>query len=126
MRKVKKIFLVDDDETCNFLHNILLNQMKVFEKIDISKNGKEALRKVKSFNDFDWPEIILLDINMPVMDGFEFLEEFTKINSSSRGNTKVIILTSSDSKRDLEKARNYKIDGYINKPLTREKLENYL
>lgn len=123
MRKLKKIFLIDDDETSNFLNNILLNQMNIVEKIEISKNGKEALKKVKSSQDLDWPEVILLDINMPVMDGFEFLEEFSKINKSS-GKTKVIILTSSDSKRDLEKAKNYKIAGYLNKPLTKEKLEN--
>ncbi|CAN5223028.1 response regulator [soil metagenome] len=126
MRKIKKVFLVDDDETSNFLNRILLNQLEIFENIEISKNGKEALKKVMSTKHFDWPELILLDINMPVMDGFEFLEEFYKIKPKTKGTTKVIILTSSNSKRDLEKAKNFKIDGYINKPLTIEKLENYL
>ncbi len=126
MRKLKKIFLVDDDETSNFLNNILLNQLNIVEKIEILKNGKEALKKVNSATDLDLPEMILLDINMPVMDGFEFLEEFSKNKSKYPGKTKIIILTSSDSKKDLEKAKNYQIAGYINKPLTKEKLEQIL
>jgi CheY-like chemotaxis protein len=123
MGKLKKIILVDDDETSNFLNNLLIRQLNIFEKVEIVKNGKEALHIVNSYQEIDLPEVILLDINMPVMDGFEFLEEFYKLKKLNSTKTKVIILTSSDSNKDLERAKSFNIAGYINKPLTKEKLE---
>jgi CheY-like chemotaxis protein len=123
MGKLKKIILVDDDETSNFLNNLLIRQLNIFEKVEILKNGKEALHIVNSYQEIDLPEVILLDINMPVMDGFEFLEEFYKLKKLNSTKTKVIILTSSDSNKDLERAKSFNIAGYINKPLTKEKLE---
>mgnify|MGYP002372271797 FL=1 len=66
------------------------------------------------------PEVILLDINMPIMDGFEFMKEFNA--STVSPNSKVIILTSSSNPRDVEMAKELGITGYINKPLTDDKI----
>jgi len=126
MKKLKKVFLVDDDETSNFLNTLLIRAMEITDKVEISKNGKEALSKFIKLNDKDWPELVLLDINMPVMDGFEFLEEFEKLNAEEQENTKIIMLTSSSSPKDLDKAKKFNIAGYINKPLTEEKLQNII
>lgn len=129
MKKLKKVFLVDDDETSNFLNTLLIRNMEITEKVEVAKNGKEALTKflaLQQFKDKDWPELVLLDINMPVMDGFEFLEEFEKLYDHDHENIKIVMLTSSDSPKDIDKAKKYNIAGYINKPLTEEKLQNVI
>ncbi|MDQ3395357.1 MAG: response regulator [Bacteroidota bacterium] len=129
MRKLKKVFLVDDDETSNFLNSLLIRSMKITDKVEIAKNGKEALTKFVAFkthNGNEFPELVLLDINMPVMDGFEFLEEFEKLYSVNHEEIKIVMLTSSNSPKDIDKAKRFNIAGYINKPLTEEKLQKLI
>lgn len=129
MRKLKKVFLVDDDETSNFLNSLLLRSMEITEKIEIAKNGQEALTKfvaLKRHNENELPELVLLDINMPVMDGFEFLEEFERLYSVDQENIKIVMLTSSSSSIDINKAKQFNIAGFINKPLTEEKLQKII
>jgi len=129
MRKLKKVFLVDDDETSNFLNSLLLKSMEITDKVEIAKNGEEALTKfiaLKELNEKEWPELVLLDINMPVMDGFEFLEEFYKLYADDQEYTKIVMLTSSNSPKDIAKAQKFNIAGFINKPLTEEKLQNVI
>lgn len=129
MKKLRKVFLVDDDETSNFLNRILIQEMQEVDQIYVAKNGKEALNKVHDFialEEAEWPQLILLDINMPVMDGFEFLEEFSKYDALKRNKILIVLLTSSDSQKDIDKAKNYNIAGYLNKPLTEEKLQKVI
>lgn len=70
--------------------------------------------------------LALLDIRMPVMNGFEFLEEVNSVGGPLKDSLSVIMLTSSDNPLDLEKARSYKAKGYINKPLNEESLRPFL
>ena len=111
-----KVLLVDDDEASNFLSETILSDMHIAKEISIAEDGLKASRLVKDEN---CPDIIFLDIRMPRMDGFDFLEYLSK-----RGNckqTKVIMLTSSPRKEDKEKALGYaNVLDYFEKPLTEQ------
>lgn len=69
--------LVDDDDSTNYLHKIIIEEMRITEQISIARNGQEALDKISDhIKDDQCLDLIFLDINMPVMDGFEFLQEY--------------------------------------------------
>ncbi|MBX9853506.1 MAG: response regulator [Cytophagaceae bacterium] len=123
------VLLVDDDGVTNFINHRLIKKLNLTDCIQSAINGNEALRYIKDFiskNDQNCPELILLDINMPVLDGFEFLDEFQKLNINNRDRVKIIMLTTSTHQKDVLKiAKDTKI-GYINKPLTEEKLKECL
>lgn len=127
MTKLRSILLVDDDPIANFLNELLIEEMEITKKLTIAKDGKEALEKIadctflKSF-----PDLILLDINMPGMSGFEFLEEFNKMNPEEKKLIKIVMLTSSMATQDLEKAKEFKVNGYIPKPLKHESIERII
>ncbi len=131
MKKLNKVLLVDDDYISNFLNKLLIRDMNLADKTYFATNGEEALEFIKencTTNDgeelaSDCLDLILLDINMPVMNGFEFLEEFYKIENRNN-NIYIIMLTSSSDFKDMQKAKNYNVAGFINKPLTEEKINN--
>lgn len=125
--KVNFILLIDDDPINNYLNLRLLNGLGVAEEIKVCLNGMEALEfLVQLYNKNDHsPDLILLDINMPVLDGFEFLKAFNDLNIKQKDNTKIVMLTTSSALSDIEKieALGYEI---VNKPLTEEKIINIL
>lgn len=122
MNKIKKIFLVDDDELFNIIHKEILKKMKVAEEMVICLNGKDALSKLELLTASQFPELIFLDIDMPVMNGFDFLKEFGEKYGEEASKTRIFMLTSSYLQKDMDKANEYKISGYILKPLTKEKV----
>ncbi len=119
------VLLVDDDSVSNFINELTLQEMNFSNLIHVSENGKEALHYLtQSLRGFEEsPDLIFLDINMPVMDGFQFLEEFEKLPLAKRKSIRVIMLTSSSATLDMSKAKRYNINGYIVKPLCKSKLE---
>lgn len=119
------VLLVDDDAVSNFINEMTLQEMNFSNFIHVSENGKEALHYLTQslMECEEYPELILLDINMPVMDGFQFLEEFEKLPSNIRKSIRVVMLTSSNATLDISKAKRYNINGYIVKPLCKRKLE---
>ena len=112
---LKKILLVEDDQAFNFLNRQILKMNNVNCQVDEALNGKAALDYLSTGK--ECPEVILLDLNMPVMDGFEFLEEFERKNKCSHRSS-VFILTSStrDEDRALSLSNN-NVKGYFYKPL---------
>jgi CheY-like chemotaxis protein len=121
---VKKILLVDDSQPFNFLSRITLQQAIPQCTIDEALNGKSALDYIGRSS--DCPDVILLDLNMPVMDGFEFLKEFEK-KGKCTGMTKIFILTSSQREEDRETALSNKfVRGYLSKPLSPPQIEQIL
>lgn len=132
MKKVKCILLVDDDETTNFINELMIMEMDIAEQILQAHNGKEALDVLQDQvqQQHCLPELILLDINMPVMDGFDFLEAYQEIDFPGKPSVIIVMLTTSLNPSDVERAKNTKIVDYINKPLTeltlREILEKHL
>ena len=115
---LKKILLVDDSQPFNFLTRMVLKQNGIDCQVDEALTGKSALDYVIKGD--DCPDVILLDINMPVMDGFEFLDEFGK-KLKCRDKTKVFMLTSSTREEDKEMAfKSPAVKGYFDKPLNKE------
>ncbi|WP_162055815.1 response regulator [Pontibacter pamirensis] len=125
--KIKKILLVDDDPTVAFLTQRLLKQAAAEADVQLAKNGREALDILREvYLRKQCHVLILLDINMPVMDGFEFLEEFQESANLSTAAISIVLLSSSAHHLDMAKARNYPTIGYIQKPLTLDKLLEFL
>lgn len=114
------ILLVEDDPISNFISHTKLKQ-NGFEKVDIVENGQLAV----SYLEKRIPHLIFLDINMPVMDGFEFLEYLKKSNRYSK--TKIVMLTSSIRPCDREYSKEFKnVIDFLEKPLNKFKIEYVL
>jgi CheY-like chemotaxis protein len=124
----KKVLLIDDDYINNFMNELLLQDMKVAEEVVTLTNGQDALKYVmNTATDANTcPELILLDINMPVMNGFEFLEELTRLETCAMENMSVVMLSSSYNKKDVDEARKYNVAAYFNKPLTEDKIQDLM
>lgn len=121
---MKRVLLVDDDPISNFINRLVVEEVTSCEVV-IAENGQEAIDIIQNCSSKeDYPELILLDLNMPVMDGHEFLNEFEKV--SEKPKVKIIVLTSSNAKSDVDKAQKKKIQGYVIKPLTSDKLQEVL
>ncbi len=114
------IFLVDDDPIQNMLTSKLISSVDEGIKFKVYQNGEEAMQAIKSN---ELPDIILLDINMPIMDGWEFLEAY----SSEKYQAKVFMLTSSTMNEDRSKARDFEcVKGYYTKPIKIEDIKEVL
>ncbi len=121
--KFDKVLLVDDDSINNFLSEEIISGANITEEVVLLTDGQQALNYLNSLKDEKEPRqklLILLDLNMPVMDGFEFLEEFNP--DEIEADFQIVILTSSDNQRDIEKIKAYDIKNFISKPITEEKL----
>jgi CheY-like chemotaxis protein len=126
MKKYKSVLLVDDDQVSCFINDRILKTFGVTANIYTASNGKEALNFIQenTNNQHTFPDLILLDLHMPVMNGFEFMEDFSKIERKGAA-PKVIILTSSANPVDRKKVEQYPILGYMNKPLLVEELNKF-
>ncbi|WP_266202937.1 response regulator [Pontibacter kalidii] len=134
MRKLSGILLIDDDDTTNFLNQRLLDRMEVAKHIRTFVNGKQAfdyLYNVSNNNyeeesdEYFKPELIFLDINMPVMDGFEMLDLYERLNPEFRQRIMMVVLTTSTHPQDTANSQKYNAE-YLIKPLTAEKVNNLL
>lgn len=98
--------------------------MSIATEVQVVPNGLQALEYIKGkiASSLTCPELILLDIKMPVMDGFEFLKHFSKLELKNKLQIVLILLTTSTHSKDLEKVKQYNVHGILNKPLTEEKL----
>ncbi len=125
MGGVNKILLVDDDEGFNFLNRISLRQNGVDCQVDVALNGKEALQYLSSAE--SCPDVILLDLNMPVMDGFEFLGKLEKQNNRCSVNSRVFVLSSSEREEDKQKTLGQgMVKGFFSKPLSAADIKQIL
>jgi CheY-like chemotaxis protein len=120
MSKLGSILLVDDDKITNFLNQLLLNDLGVAQQVLTAENGQEALRIIEEqCESSNCPALILLDVNMPVMNGFEFLEAYEKMAFTSKQSIIVVMLTTSLHPRDVKRLSGMPIQGFLNKPLTK-------
>lgn len=125
---VDTILVVDDDETYRFLVKRILHKSGFCQQIITAHNGSEGLQilQVMAASGGKLPELIFLDIKMPVMNGFEFLEEVFKSKDLYLSQTKIYMCSSSMLLKDKEKAYLYPIAGFLTKPLTSVVLQGIL
>ena len=131
MEKVRRVVLIDDDEVAIFLNKCILEELEVAEQIECFYNGEQAIQYLKeNYIDNtiqqDKPDLFFLDLNMPVMNGFEFLEEFKKLNDINKSRLKIVILTSSTNQQDAKQIalHNDIVLCYLKKPLQEENLRD--
>jgi CheY-like chemotaxis protein len=118
-----KYILIDDDPIINLVHKRVIQKVEDAAPIDIFISGIKALEYFKASASV--PQIVFLDINMPEMNGFEFLDELLKDKSIKKEGLSIYILTSSLNSKDREKAKRYPIlKGYLGKPLNAEAVLN--
>lgn len=125
MTTLKQLALVDDDDVFVFLTTRMLEKYNLVDLIKIFENGYDALAFIKENlgNIEALPDIILLDLSMPIMDGWQFLDEFVKINLKIGKKITIYICSSSISPNDIARAKAISaVSDFIIKPMTKEKL----
>jgi CheY-like chemotaxis protein len=123
MKQHKNIAVIDDDEIYIFLTKRIIEKTHLFKKVLVFKNGLDGLNFIKgNFNNFNTlPEIILLDLSMPIMNGWQFLDEFMKLYPNNESQIKIYICTSSISPNDIERSKKISaVSNYIIKPISKE------
>lgn len=127
MRKIELACIIEDDPIHLFLTKKHIDITGLVEKILVYKNGKDAYDKLKELfvNREKLPQIIFLDLNMPVWDGWQFLDEFTKMPVTQK--VEIYILTSSVHDEDIKRAKTYSlISNYLAKPISQEQMKTIL
>ncbi|WP_276482190.1 response regulator [Paraflavitalea pollutisoli] len=131
-KKLNCILLIDDDEPTNFLNRMLIEETGIAHEVRVTQSAREALEYLSGRSALDGvqpprPELIFLDINMPAMDGWEFLEQYDQLSPEQKSSIIVVMLTTSFNPEDENKARKISyISSYQNKPLTEDVINGIL
>lgn len=129
MSKIQTCCIIDDDPIFIYGTKRIMKEIDFCEDLLVYNNGQEALEGLTQISNLGKkvPSVIFLDLNMPIMNGWEFLDEFIQLPSNSLEQTIIYIISSSVDPRDLERVKNYKVvNNYILKPITPNDLENVL
>jgi CheY-like chemotaxis protein len=129
MNKIKNVCIVDDDELFQFVMRQHLERLEMVENIHKFNDGEQALNYIKSNiqQPEHLPELILLDVNMPYMDGWQFMREYIQLELPAGVSIKIYILSSSTHENDLQKAKEFPIlAGYLVKPIGKQLIQQIL
>lgn len=130
MSKYHSVMLIDDNEIDNLINQKMVEAARLSDYIYTHTGAKSAIEFLKNIEQLEkdivesvLPDVIFLDIDMPLMDGFQFLEEFNKLKDTTIKKCKIIMLTSSINPQDVSKSKKYEaVKKYLNKPLSQESL----
>ncbi|MBI1226693.1 MAG: response regulator [Bacteroidetes bacterium] len=124
--KLNKILLIDDSEADNFIHQRVIKKADVAHNIIVKNNGQSALDYLCTQDEdgnYPVPELVFLDINMPAMNGWEFLEHYDKLKPEQKAGVIVCMLTTSVAEVDRQRAGEVPlVESFLHKPLTQETL----
>ena len=127
--KITTVLLIDDSEFDNLFHERVIRKSELVENVIVKTSGDEALEFLKENLRLNRssPDIIFLDINMPGMNGWEFIEQYQKLEDASKSKVVLVMLTTSDNPKDISKAKEYPaISDYKIKPLSKPILEDVI
>jgi CheY-like chemotaxis protein len=131
-KKINCVLLIDDDEPTNFLSQMIIEEADCTTDIQVASSGEKAINYLTSKDDanensYPQPDLIFLDINMPAMNGWEFLQKYNELEKGHKGNIVIIMLTTSLNPDDRLKSQDMPhVSGFENKPLTTKKLDAIL
>lgn len=126
---MKTVYLIDDDPVFLYLAQRIIQTIDPTLTIATFADGELAMNRLKEIhNDQDLlPDIIFLDLNMPVMDGWEFLQNYTRFYQGAPGDIALYILSSTISPEDIERAKQYPVVlDFLIKPVDKQRLAKIL
>ncbi|GAB3165054.1 response regulator [Telluribacter humicola] len=129
MNKINTAYIIDDSHIYVFGLSKIIETYKLCNNLMVFEDGEKAIRHISDnlHDNTVLPEIILLDINMPIMNGWDFLNEFAKLKSNISKNITIYMISSSIDPEDLERAKSYKeVSEYIIKPISISRLKELL
>lgn len=127
-KRYRSVMLIDDNEIDNLINQKMVEAASITQHIYIHTGARSAIEFLRNIEKLEiadqvLPDIIFLDIDMPLMDGFQFLDEFEKLMTTTKQKCKIVMLTSSINPQDVNRSKKYNsVKLYLNKPLTHESL----
>jgi CheY-like chemotaxis protein len=129
-RKYRIVMLIDDNEIDNLINQKMVEAASITNHIYVHTGARSAIEFLRNIEKLELadqvlPDLIFLDIDMPLMDGFQFLDEFEKLLTTTKKKCRIVMLTSSINPQDVNRSKKYtNVKQYLNKPLTHDSLIN--
>jgi CheY-like chemotaxis protein len=127
-KKYRAVMLIDDNEIDNLINQKMIEAASVADSIYTHTGAKSAIEFLRNMEQLEvaeqvLPDVIFLDIDMPLMDGFQFLDEFEKLSKTVKNKCRIVMLTSSINPQDFNRSKKYEnVKLYLNKPLSHDSI----